>query len=408
MLQTLREVSHCEVCGNDKLQQVLNMGLHPMCDDLVKIGENRTCKEYPIDILFCDKCITAHQHYQIPKQELFPRSYHYRSRNTADVLDGMSDLVDACKDIYGSLDKANILDVGCNDGSLLSIFKDKGARTFGIEPTDAARDAVTCGDHIILNEYFSEEVAEQFLETYGHPNIITFTNVFAHIEDLQGLIKALKILSSPKTMIVIENHYLGSVLAKDQFDTFYHEHPRTYSYTSFCFIAESLGMKVSQAVFTKRYGGNIRVFIRSGEFSEITNQSELLCEKEKDYGQQLNSLSRRIEKWRKSKFEEIETVVKKQGKITAKAFPGRSAISIKMLKLNEDYISAVYEKPGSEKIGHYVPGTLIPIKSDDEFLDKDGTILNLAWHISGEISSYLRSRGFSGNIIDIISERDFK
>ena len=71
-------------------------------------------------------------------------------------------------------------------------------------------------------------------------------------------------------------------------------------------------------------------------------------------------------------------------------------------------ISAVYEKPGSGKIGHYVPGTLIPIKSDDDFLEKDGTVLNLAWHISTEISSYLKSRGFSGKIIDIITENDFK
>ncbi|WP_291577678.1 hypothetical protein [Bradyrhizobium sp.] len=60
-----------------------------MCDDLVPVGDARICREYPIEILFCEVCRTAHQRFQIPKQELFPSSYHYRSRQTADVLNGM-------------------------------------------------------------------------------------------------------------------------------------------------------------------------------------------------------------------------------------------------------------------------------------------------------------------------------
>ena len=83
------KVTSCEVCGNKDLYTVLDLGKHPMCDDLVNKKENRDCKEYPIEILFCEKCITAHQKYQIPKAELFPSTYHYRSRFTADVLNGM-------------------------------------------------------------------------------------------------------------------------------------------------------------------------------------------------------------------------------------------------------------------------------------------------------------------------------
>jgi len=146
----------------------------------------------------------------------------------------------------------------------------------------------------------------------------------------------------------------------------------------------------------------------NAQFSVNTNEYEILREKEEAYGEGLKTLALRIENWRKSKFEEIETAIKKYGKIPAKAFPGRSSITIKILELNEHHISAVYEKPSSGKIGHYVPGTRIPIKSDDDFLEKDGTVLNLAWHISTEIRSYMKSRGFSGNIIDIISENDFK
>ncbi len=96
-------IKSCEVCGNQDLIPVLNLGNHPMCDDLIPIGETRTCKEYPIEIVFCTNCATAHQRFQVPKQELFPSTYHYRSRFTADVLNGMQDVVDSCRNKIGLL-----------------------------------------------------------------------------------------------------------------------------------------------------------------------------------------------------------------------------------------------------------------------------------------------------------------
>ena len=82
-----------------------------------------------------------------------------------------------------------------------------------------------------------------------------------------------------------------------------------------------------------------------------------------------------------------------------------------MLKLDTNHISGVFEKPGSLKIGHYLPGTRIPIYSDDDFFvlnDKELPIINLAWHISKEINTYMSSVGFKGDIIDILSEEDYK
>ena len=94
----------------------------------------------------------------------------------------------------------------------------------------------------------------------------------------------------------------------------------------------------------------------------------------------------------------------------ARPFPGRAAILIKLLDIDADSISAVYEKPGSMKIGHYLPGTRIPIKSDDDLFalpEKPPIMLNLAWHISREINEYLRSHGYTGEIVDIFNPQEF-
>jgi SAM-dependent methyltransferase len=255
MSSVFKTISSCEVCGNKSLSSVLDLGNHPMCDDLVRIGDSRSCVEYPIEILLCKKCGTAHQHFQVPKLELFPDSYHYRSRFTADVLSGMKDLVQSCVETFGDLSNKQVLDIGCNDGSLLGFFRDKGANTFGIEPTAAAEDCRLNG-HTTYQDYLSQSVAESFVSAHGHPDFIVFTNVFAHIDNLAEVIESLKVLLSPETVIVIENHYIGSVLNGNQFDTFYHEHPRTYSFNSFKCIAQSLHLSILNLQFPSRYVGN--------------------------------------------------------------------------------------------------------------------------------------------------------
>jgi hypothetical protein len=405
-----REVTVCQVCGQRELAKVLDLGLHPSCDDLVPFGDPRICREYPIEIVFCERCYTAYQRFPLPNEELFPASYHHRSRFTADVLRGLAQLVGSCEEELGSLRGKKVLDIGCNDGSLLDLFREKGAVTLGVEPTDAARESAAKG-HAIYNSYLSIDVAQQIVSAHGQPDIITFTNVFAHIEDLRDVIAALKELKDAQTAIVIENHYLGAVLDTNQFDTFYHEHARTYSYTSFRYVAEALGMGLLRVEFPARYGGNIRVFL--GDSARGQQESHVdpeIAGREHHYVERFAQLQRNVRAWREAKAQYLQEQRQQLGALRAKAFPARAAILIKLLGLGEESISAVYEKPGSLKIGHYVPGTRIPIRSDDELFTlppSECPLLNLAWHIPDEIRAYLADHGYAGPVVDILRPADF-
>ncbi len=408
----MQKINTCEVCGNGRLTAVLDLGSHPLCDDLVPIGDSRKCLEYPIEILFCEKCFTAHQRFQVPKRELFPNSYHYRSRFTADVLQGMAGLVASCKQRFGGLTGKKVLDVGCNDGSLLDFFRKEGAVTIGMEPTGAYKDAEEKG-YAVFHAFFSEEIADEIVEMHGRPDFITFTNVFAHIESLHEVLSSLKRLMGPQTVIVIENHYLGAVLDGNQFDTFYHEHARTYSYTSFVHMAGSLGVELLDVEFPSRYGGNIRVYLgkERGQAAESASDRDALHARESRFIDDFASLRDGVERWRGAKGKSLAEQVRRNGPLHAKAFPGRAAVLIKLLGLDEKSISAVYEKPGSLKIGNYVPGTRIPICSDEELFaldDQSLPLVNLAWHIPREIRGYLTEHGYAGPIIDILGAEDLQ
>ena len=387
------KITKCEVCENEHLKKVLDLGNHPLCDDLIPMEEESSCEEFPIEILFCEKCLTAHQSYQVPKETLFTKSYHYRARMTGSVLSAMADFVEGCENRFASLNGKVVLDIGCNDGSLLDFFKIKGCKTVGIEPTGAALES----KHPTINEYFDKRSAYQVLSQVGKPDLIVFTNVFAHIEDLQSLINNLKILSQDNTKIVIENHYLGAVFNGGQFDTFYHEHPRTYTYRSFEFIAKSLEMNVLDTEFVSRYGGNIRVYLGVGDKNQLDID-------ESHFSSAFIKMSTDMLKWITETRVMIDGHVSKYGLMRAKAFPGRAAILIKLLGLNENHISAVYEIKGSIKVGHYVPGTRIPILPEVELYAKKDLkkpILNLAWHLPSEVRANLLVNEYTGHVIDI-------
>ena len=390
------EISRCEVCENQALVPVLDLGAQPMCDDLVPLGDARRSQKYPVELLACENCLTVHQKRQIRKTILFPKSYHYRAAMTQDVIAGMRDLVSVIKEEAGGLAGKIILDVGCNDGTLLSLFKGEGATTVGIEPTDAAEDALSHADAVI-HDFFGPQAVNEYLAVHPAPDIITFTNVFAHVEDLNSTIACVKTLSKEDTFVVIENHYLGAILERHQFDTFYHEHPRTYSLRSFQFVANKLDMAIVSVNFPARYNGNVRVVLtRRDNPRPISVDETGLIDK-------FDGMRCYIERHRDEILGQLNQLAVAHGPIPAKAFPGRASILINYFGIDETLISAAYERPQSPKIGHYIPGTRIPILDEREFFAKEGApiLVNMAWHIHDEIQRYVRARGFTGELLEV-------
>ena len=386
----------CEVCDERLNGPKLDLGFYPLCDDLFDDDQSIYAEKYHQEIQLCKNCLTAHQLHPVKKELLFKPSYHYRSSLTNDVVSGMGELVNSVLK-FGEFDQSTgicVLDIGCNDGSLLSEFSKKiNTFSIGVDPTDSVTQN-SAKLNAAYQEFFTRESAMKIRNNHGFPDVITFTNVFAHIEDLNELLQALKILIGPSTIVVIENHYLGSILDRNQFDTFYHEHPRTYSAESFVHIARKLELNLNLFEFPKRYGGNIRVILSRSRNKISKNE----LPKEEIFTSRFAELQSIFNEWVSNSATVLKSLLL-DGPILGKSLPGRAVMLIEALKINDAQMPIIYERENSPKVGFFVPGTKIRIDSDLNFKVADAKrIIVWAWHISEEICDYLESIGFKGEV----------
>ena len=116
----------CEICKEINLTSIFDLGKIPLADEIYKNKKKSlNQKKFPVKIFKCKNCETFYQSKILNKKKLFHKNYHYRARFTNDVLQGMKSLVNEVEQKIGPIKSKKVLDIGCNDGSLLDFFLKK-------------------------------------------------------------------------------------------------------------------------------------------------------------------------------------------------------------------------------------------------------------------------------------------
>jgi 2-polyprenyl-3-methyl-5-hydroxy-6-metoxy-1,4-benzoquinol methylase len=194
----------------------------------------------------------------VNKEILFPKEYPYTSSTTKILRENFKELYENCKKIINISPKDLIIDIGSNDGNLLNNFKNNH-KVLGITPEKIGKIAIKKGINTLI-KYFDQNTANLVLKKYGKAKIITATNVFAHIENVNSLMKNLLRVLKEDRIFISESHYLVSLIKTNQYDTIYHEHLRYYSLTSLKYLFKKYGMEIIHAKKISTHGGSIRVY----------------------------------------------------------------------------------------------------------------------------------------------------
>ena len=393
----------CQVCGSEKLDDVLSLGYMPPVNQMVPIGTVPQQQPwFPTNLLYCRNCELVQLGLAVDPAIIFPPGYPYTSGTTKLLRDNFADLQRESAAMLG-LDKDDlVVDIGSNDGTLLSNFKTAGSRVLGIEPTDVG-DIANKHGIATIKRYFGPEVAREVTREHGLASVVTAANCFAHIEDVHSIVDGIVAMLKDDGAFISESHYLISLLDTLQYDTMYHEHLRYYSLASLKHLLGMHGLEVFHARPIPSHGGSIRVYAaRQGTHTVQDSVRRMLVAEPRG-----EAMVKRLAAFRgdvvlsKLRLQSMLRELKEKGqRVAGISAPSRASTLVNYVRLDEALIDYVCEIPGSLKIGKYMPGTQIPVVDEAKlFEDQPDCAVIFSWHIADELAPKLKAKGFRGQLI---------
>jgi hypothetical protein len=396
-------VEQCQICGSEKLDAVLSLGYMPPVNQMVPIGQvPRQQPWFPTDLLHCRECDLVQLGLAVDPVIIFPPEYPYTSGTTKLLRDNFADLQRESAAMLGLTEKDLVVDIGSNDGTLISNFQKAGNRILGIEPTDVGDIANSRGIPTI-KRYFGKAAAEEVLASHGAAKLITAANCFAHIEDVHAIVEGIVAMLAPDGVFISESHYLIGLLDTLQYDTVYHEHLRYYSVASLKHLLEMHDLEVFHARPIPSHGGSIRVYAgRKGAHPVQASVQKMLDAEPRGeaMAQRLKQFKHDVLLSKLRLLSMLRDLKEKDARVVGISAPSRASTLFNYVGLDDGIIDYVCEIPGSLKIGKCMPGTAIPVVDETRlFEDQPDCAIIFSWHIADELAPKLRAKGYKGQLI---------
>ena len=373
----------CRSCGGTA-DSFLDLGHQPPSDNFLsfaQLSEPETF--YPLEVFACKDCALIQIGYVVPPDELFNKDYPYE---TGVNVGGVRHFAKFANDVSSRFNPNFIIDIGSNDGTLLSGFKGLGCKVLGIEPcTHIALKANKSG--ITTVPFFW---GDDFTFCFRYADVITATNVFAHIPDLHAFIRCVDRNLTKDGVFIVENPYWPDTVDSGQYDQIYHEHLYYWSLGPIDKLMGMFGMEVFDMQPQTIHGGSMRYFIgRKGRHQYIRHNIKKATERELNVDLDLFAGGVIWHKMSLNSMLDNNFVCAGIGA----AAKGNTLINYCEVDLNE-----IFEHPHSPKIGKFSPGRHIPVISEVE-LDGHEHLLILAHNWADEIIFKLRGLGYKGRFI---------
>lgn len=374
-------ITECRICGSSKLKQYLDLGSAPLANALLNSSSSRSHK-YPLQVLFCEDCSLSQLSIVVNPNILYS-DYPYHSSVSETFKKHCLDMAKSLKEMF-TVEDPLVVDIASNDGCLLEQFKSCGYNVVGVEPSKNLVVKALKKGIPTLHDFWSEESSQ---EVYG-ADLITATNVFAHVDDLKGFLGGVKKALQPDGIFIIEVPYLYDLISKVQFDTIYHEHLSYFLLRPLKILFTSYGLHIFKVERHEIHGGSIRVFasINKRKADKSVREMEAFEKKEKLHQfKTYTGFAEKVEEIKSYFVELLEDLRRQHKKVMGYGASAKGAMLLSYCGVDSNHISSVVDDT-KEKQGKYLPGSRIPIvdKNRLDAINPDYIAL-LAWNFSEEI-----------------------
>ncbi len=361
---------NCKVCNSVKLHKVLDLGRMPSANELVLKKYLNSVKSYPLEYYWCEECTFFQQMELINRDELFGGFYTYQTGVNLPAVEHFKELALMVKENIKNKDFAIV--VASNDGTEISALKEFGEfkKVIGVEPAKNLAKMANDKGLLTINNFFGTDLSKKIVKDYGKADLVVASNVFAHIPNPKDLLLGMKECINDEGSIIIEVHWLKSLVDNLQIDALYGEHYYVWSIKAMEKIAQICGLNISKADYLpEQHGGSIRVTFSKTKQTQLNN----MFVQEKASGLYDLSSMKKLQKKAEERKEKIIAIVKRlksqNKRISLWTVPAKIVTILNFCNLSNKEIDYAYDlTPG--KIGKYIPMANILIK-DEKLIAQD-------------------------------------
>lgn len=397
--------TNCRICGSDKMTKYLDLGLMPLSNNLEYTAQRAKEQDrFPLQVMFCENCSLSQLSIIVSPEKLFSH-YLYRSSVNKPYVSHCRDMAKEFKVKYNLNTESLHIDLASNDSALLKEFKDEiGLRVLGVDPAENLVAISEAQGIEAVADFWSEELAIKIAKEKGRADIITATNVFAHVDNVHDFIRGVYFGLKKSGIFIIECPYIIDYIENMEYPTTYWEHASIMGVTPIHKLCQQLNMRIIEVEKKDIHAGTIRVSIaHEGSSHEIKKSVKEFLDNEEAKG--FNSLER-YSNWAvdvnktNAELQDGLLKLKKEGKVIAGwACSAKGNTLLNRARVTTDLIDYMVDDT-SEKIGKFSPGTGIPVLHPQNLLKNvPDYLVILSWNFKEALIKRARDVGYTGKFI---------
>jgi SAM-dependent methyltransferase len=372
------------------VRRFLSFGKLPLGNAFLSQNQVKTEKKFDLDLGFCTNCNLVQQISPAPTSSLAHVYKNYRYVPVGGSLrSNLSTLSRAIFDEFNLDTNSFFVDIGSNDGALLSGVKDQ-CRILGIEPAIEISELARKAGIETLTGFFTGDLAKRVVSERGHADVVTTTQVLQHIPDLEGFVKNVQLLLKPSGIFVVEGRYFADTVKKFSFDTVYHEMLYFFTLSSLAKFFDKIGLEVFRAELVNVYGGSLRVYAKSEENKSISIDESVsrILSMERDLGlerfETYEAFAKKVFELR-DELSDLIVGLSAKGRIAGYGAPSTGTTLLNFCKIGRDRVEYIVDD-SPLKQGLLTPGVHIPIVDSNTLIQKPPDyLLIIAWRMRNEI-----------------------
>ncbi len=394
-MEEAKQVYACRSCHSEHLSPIISLGNQYVTNFVSTREEQERNVRAPLDLILCPEekggCGLVQLRHSAPPAAMWGDQYWYQSGLNRRIREDLGDIVEKSREIVPVSRGDIVIDIGCNDGTLLMNYAGRGVRSIGFEPSKNVAAKSREKGLEVINDFFNAGAYERNVGN-EKAKIVSAISMFYDLEKPNEFLQDVKKVLAPNGLFVVQQNYLGTMLSNNAFDNICHEHLEYYSLRSFENLLGRNGLEVVDVAQNGINGGSIRTYIKRVEDSSPVQTPEArervlaLRDQEahagfqtmrpyQEFASRLSGIKNKI-----NNFLEEE---KRAGKTTfACGASTRGNVTLQYLGLDERLIAGAFDR-NPDKFGKRTIGSFIPIYSPDERhnLPKIDNQLVLIWHI---------------------------